>query len=75
MQAFQTMIDVTIEQHGQEAFFRAIRAKAQQTLPHINAILKPMAVIVVSGRPKIPSVIFDRAHAEQASVELLQETV
>lgn len=75
MQAFKTMIDITIERHGQEAFFRAIRAKAQQTLPHINAILKPMAVIVVSSRPKIPPMIFDRAHAEQVSMELLQEMV
>ncbi|WP_104690263.1 hypothetical protein [Helicobacter felis] len=73
MQAFQIMIDNTIAQYGEQAFFKEIRAGAQQTLPHINAILKPMAVIVVSARPKVPAIIFDQAHAKEAGVALLKE--
>ncbi|CRI34907.1 hypothetical protein HHE01_07080 [Helicobacter heilmannii] len=73
LEAFSAMIDATIAEHGEETFFKKISPRANLTLPHINAILKPMAVIVVSARPKIPPAIFHSLYAKQAEAELLED--
>ncbi|WP_104707459.1 hypothetical protein [Helicobacter ailurogastricus] len=73
MEAFSKMIEATIAEHGEETFFKKISPSANRTLPHINAILKPMAVIVVSARPKIPPAIFNSLYAKQAEAELFED--
>ncbi|AFI03788.1 hypothetical protein HCW_02535 [Helicobacter cetorum MIT 00-7128] len=73
IQKFQNMVECTIQENNQNEFFKLIKPNKQECIAHINAILKPLAVIIVSARPKIPPQIFDSKNNQQLGLELLND--